>query len=433
MLLVINIFAKVAFTFDSKLNVAENRKALVLLIKTDIQETTMTKTIKWILPVIVIAQFFCTSLWFAGNAIVADLVKDLHLSGSAIGNITSAVQFGFITGTFSYAALMITDRFSSSSVFFFSAILAALSNVCLAFIDVNLTGLLIMRFLTGFFLAGIYPVGMKIASDHFEKGLGKALGFLVGALVVGTGFPHLLKSFTAALPWKVVLYVTSGLSIIGGACMLLLVPAGPYQKRIQSLDYKALFSIFKNRPLRSAAIGYFGHMWELYAFWAFIPFLLATYKNIQPAVVINISTLSFFIIATGGLACVASGYLSQIFGVKKTASISLFLSGCCCLFSPLAFFLPVIPFVVFLIFWGWVVIADSPMFSTLVAQYADVQIKGTIITIVTCIGFSITIASIELLNYLSASIDPRYMFMVLAVGPISGLLYMLRKNGKQEY
>jgi MFS family permease len=385
----------------------------------------MNKTNSRVLPVIVIAQFFCTSLWFAGNAVLPDLVSHFSISEKALGYITSAVQFGFISGTLCYAALLIADRFPPSRVFFSSAVLAAIANVSMVLIGSNMTSLLIMRFLTGFFLAGIYPVGMKIAADYYEKGLGKALGFLVGALVVGTALPHLLKSFTTSFPWMTVLYFTSGLSITGGILMLALVPSGPYQKRIQSLNYAAVFRIFKHKPFRSAAFGYFGHMWELYAFWAFVPFLLLTYENIHPDMPINISTLSFFTIAAGGLACVVSGYLSQIFGAKKTAFASLFLSGCCCLLSPLAFFLPVIPFVAFLIFWGLVVIADSPMFSTLVAQYAEIQIKGTAITIVTCIGFSITIASIELLNYLSGHVDPRYMFMVLAIGPVCGLLYML--------
>jgi MFS family permease len=392
----------------------------------------MNKINPRILPVIVIAQFFCTSLWFAGNAVLPDLVSSFNIPATALGHIISAVQFGFITGTLIYAVLLVADRFSPSHVFFWSAVLAAGSNMAIVFIDANITGLLAMRFLTGFFLAGIYPVGMKIAADHFEKGLGKALGFLVGALVVGTAFPHLLKSFTTALPWKTVLYFTSGLSIAGGTLMLLLVSPGPYQKRIQSLNYSALFSIFKHKAFRSAAFGYFGHMWELYAFWAFVPFLLMTYKNMHADDHINISTLSFYVIAAGGLACVVSGYLSQIFGAKKTAFAALFLSGCCCLFSPLAFYLPQIPFVVFLVFWGLVVIADSPLFSSLVAQYADVQVKGTALTMVTCIGFSITIASIELLNYLSGHIDPQYMFIALAPGPILGLLYMLIVNRKNS-
>jgi MFS family permease len=250
-------------------------------------------------------------------------------------------------------------------------------------------------------------------------------------LVVGTAFPHLLKSFAGSLPWENVLYFTSALACTGGLLMLLLVPAGPYQKRIQSLNYRAVFSVFKNRPFRSAALGYFGHMWELYAFWAFVPVLLMTYKNLNHAADLNIPALSFFIIGLGGLACIVSGYLSQQFGTKRTAFTALLLSGICCITSPLAFYLSPVLFIIFLIFWGLVVIADSPLFSTMVAQNAMAQIKGTAITLVTCIGFFITIISIELLNYLSRLYDPKYIFMTLTLGPISGLLFMLSGKTRQ--
>ena len=385
----------------------------------------MTRIRSHILPVIVIAQLFCTSLWFAGNAIIPDLAQHLQIPQQSLGSITSAVQFGFIAGTLLYATLLIADRFPHSKVFFFSALFAAISNVSIVFMGSGITNLLLMRFLTGFFLAGIYPVGMKIAADYYEKGLGKALGFLVGALVIGTAFPHLIKSLTAVLPWKTVLYLTSALSVTGGALMLLLIPPGPYQSKIQSLKYRDVFSSFKNKAFRSAAFGYFGHMWELYAFWTFVPFLLMAYKNIHPGLSLDISRTAFYIIAGGGLACVASGYISKRYGVKRTAFGALLLSGLCCLLSPLAFYLPFIPFMAFLIFWGLVVIADSPLFSTMVAQYAMVTVKGTVITFVTCIGFSITIASIELLNYLAGIFAPPYIFMILSIGPIAGLLFML--------
>ncbi|HMK03433.1 MAG TPA: MFS transporter [Ferruginibacter sp.] len=377
-----------------------------------------------VLPVIVIAQFLCTSLWFAGNAVLPDLVKNFELSEKALGHITSAVQFGFISGTLLYAALTIADRFSPSAVFFTSSILAAFSNLGITLMGPDLNSLLLLRFLTGFFLAGIYPVGMKIAADHFDTGLGKALGFLVGALVAGTAFPHLLKSFTAELPWKTVLFFTSASSVLGGLLMFLLVPNGPYRKKNQALNFNSSLNIFKNGPFRSAALGYFGHMWELYAFWAFVPVMLSTYKHMHPHENINVPLLTFFIIALGGIACVISGYLSQRYGAAKTASAALFLSGCCCVLSPLAFYLPFIFFVAFLIFWGLVVIADSPMFSTLVAQNAPVQVKGTALTLVTCIGFSITIISIELLNYLSGNMNTQFMYLILGAGPLFGLLYM---------
>jgi MFS family permease len=191
---------------------------------------------KRILPVIVISQFFCTSLWFAGNAIMPNIVEVFHLAPSFLAHITSMVQLGFITGTLIFALLTIADRFSPSKVFFAASIAAAICNLCISIEGIDTVILLSCRFLTGFFLAGIYPVGMKIASDHYQKGLGKSLGFLVGALVLGTAFPHLLKTLTVDLPWKYVVYATSALSVTGGFLMLLLVPDGPFRKPGQKIQ-----------------------------------------------------------------------------------------------------------------------------------------------------------------------------------------------------
>ena len=178
---------------------------------------------RFILPIIVVSQFFCTSLWFAGNSIISDIINDLHLEENFLANLTSAIQFGFIIGTLGFAILNISDRFSPSLVFFLSSIVAGLFNLGITIENIHSTEILLFRFLTGFFLAGIYPVGMKIASDHFQAGLGKSLGFLVGALVLGTAFPHLLKNFTMGFPWKYVLYATTTLSpraaTVGKTCL----------------------------------------------------------------------------------------------------------------------------------------------------------------------------------------------------------------------
>ncbi len=388
----------------------------------------MPKMASRVLPVIVLAQFLCTSLWFAGNAVIPDLANEFGLGNTALGHILSAVQFGFIVGTLSYALLSLADRFSPSKVFFFSAVAAACSNFAMSFNEQNISSLLALRFVTGFFLAGIYPVGMKIAADYYDKGLGKALGFLVGALVLGTAFPHLLKSFTTALPWKTVLYFTSGLSITGGLLILLFVPNGPYRKMGQRLNINAVFGIFRDRQFRSAAAGYFGHMWELYTFWAFVPVILSTYQQLHPQQSIKVPMLSFLVIALGGLACVAGGYIAQKTGTKRTAFLALLMSGSCCLLSVFAFNWPLEIFIPFLVFWGLVVITDSPLFSTLVAQNAPAATKGTALTIVTCIGFSITIISIELINTLAAHINDRYLYLFLAAGPALGLFYMLKTN-----
>ena len=385
-------------------------------------------TKKWILPVIVLSQFSCTSLWFAGNGVMNDLVRSFQLDSSSLGHLTSAVQFGFIIGTLLFALLTIADRFSPSVVFFVCAIAGALVNLGSILDGNTLTTLLASRFATGFFLAGIYPVGMKIAADYFQKGLGKSLGFLVGALVVGTSFPHLLKGFTGELPWRLVLILTSSLATVGGLLILLFVPNGPYRKPNQQPDFSAWISVFRNRNFRSAAFGYFGHMWELYAFWAFVPIMLSSYLSLHPQTSFNIPILSFLIIGLGGMACVLGGYLSEKWGTKKIASIALSLSGICCLLSPLAFYTnSEFVFIGFLIFWGLVVIADSPLFSTLVAQNAPVETKGTALTIVNCIGFSISIVSIQLLTIFQDTLNSGNIYMVLALGPILGLLALYGK------
>lgn len=387
---------------------------------------------KRVLPVIVIAQFFCTSLWFAGNAIMPDIVRVFHIAPSFLAHITSMVQLGFISGTFIFALLSIADRFSPTKVFFTTSILAAICNLGISIEGIDTGILLFCRFLTGFFLAGIYPVGMKIASDHYQKGLGKSLGFLVGALVLGTSFPHLLKTFTVNLPWKYVVYGTSILCIIGGLLMVWLVADGPYRKPGQKIQFNAFLSGFKNDSFRAAAFGYFGHMWELYAFWAFVPVMLSTYQRYHPYVDLNISFVSFLIIGSGSIACVMSGLISQVFGAKKIAAISLSISGICCLLSPLLLSGNSIYLLLgFLFVWGLAVIADSPLFSTLVAQNAPEETRGTSLTIVNCIGFAITIISIQLLNKISTEHNDRFIYMLLAIGPALGLIALyggLAKN-----
>jgi MFS family permease len=384
---------------------------------------------KRILPTIVLAQFFCTSLWFASNAVLADLTLTHHLDPDFLAHLTSAVQFGFISGTFVFALLTISDRYSPSKVFFISAIIAALFNLLVSLDGISIIGLLGFRFLTGFFLAGIYPVGMKIASDHFDNGLGKSLGFLVGALVLGTAFPHLLKSITTAFLWKYVIYSTSVLSVLGGLAMVLFVPDGPYRKSGQQLKFNAFLSGFRNSKFNAAAMGYFGHMWELYAFWAFVPVMLTVHNEMYPNSSIHVSVYSFFIIASGGLACVISGLLSQKYKTKNLAALALSLSGLCCLLSPLILFSSSSWVLLsFLFFWGLVVIADSPLFSTLVAHHAPDESRGTSLTIVNCIGFAITIVSIQIVSLFSTQLGGQYTYMLLAIGPIVGLIALLKKE-----
>lgn len=383
---------------------------------------------KHILPIIVLAQFCCTSLWFASNAIMEDLVLAFGFGNDVVGGLTSAVQFGFISGTLLFAVLTITDRFSPSRVFLVCALLGALSNMALLWLDHSLFTLLGFRFLTGFFLAGIYPVGMKIAADYFDKGLGTSLGFLVGALVLGTAFPHLLKTFGKAQSWKDVILITSALATMGGFLLWALVPNGPFRRQSQQLQLNAFFKVFKNRNFKTAAFGYFGHMWELYTFWTFVPLLLIAF-SLTHSLAINIPLWSFVIIGIGSIACVIGGYISQRFGTQRTARTALLLSGSCCLLLPFVFLVGHTSlFLAFMVFWGMVVIADSPLFSTLVAQNTIPEFKGTALTIVNCIGFAITIVSIQVLSTFIQHSDSIWGYPLLFIGPAFGLYHLFSKK-----
>lgn len=383
------------------------------------------------LAVIVVSQFFCTSLWFASNGVMDELIASFNLSSTMLGNLTSSVQFGFIVGTLLIAIFRIADRFHPSYVFAVSALLGALANLGLVWEVNSALTLLLGRFLTGVFLAGIYPIGMKIAADHFGKGLGKSLGFLVGALVLGTALPHLLKEITQWISWESVLYLTSALALLGGILMWAFVPEGELRTVGKNMEWSAFLSVFKDKSFRTAAFGYFGHMWELYAFWAFVPILLQQYGLQHQMEIPNLSFLSFTVIGVGMLSCVLGGYISTIKGPEWVARNALTLSLFSGLMVPfMLLWAPFITFYFFLLFWGMVVIADSPMFSTLVAQTAPTEKKGTALTIVNCLGFAISIISIQALSILNDTFYTLFLYWVLLLGPIIGvtLLYINKRK-----
>jgi MFS family permease len=381
---------------------------------------------KRVLPVIVIAQFAGTSLWFAGNAILPELKAAFQLSEYAVSLVTSAVMLGFITGTLVFAIFALADRFSASRLFLFSSILGALTNSAVVWFVNDANSLFIARFLTGVFIAGIYPVGMKLASDWYDKGLGRAMGWLLGALVLGTAFPHLLKNRNFDFPWKIVLYATSLFAIAGGLLIYFFVGDGPHRRKVGSFKWNSIGLIFGSRNWRKAAFGYFGHMWELYAFWGFVPILLQLYVN-KNGTPFDIPFWSFTTIGIGALGCIAGGYLSQKHGSAKVASLALFVSGCCCLLSPFSISFPPPIFLFFLMVWGFTVSPDSPQFSTLVAQYAPPHLRGTALTIYNSIGFTITIISMIIFDRLLHSatlLSGSNTFVVLALGALTGLPFI---------
>jgi MFS family permease len=379
----------------------------------------------WILPIIIFAQFAGTSLWFAGNAVLSDLQHQWPMSSHFLGYMISTVQLGFILGTLCFSFFTISDRFSPRIMFFVCSLLGAISNLLICLVSERLDLVLTFRFLTGFFTAGVYPVGMKIASGWYQKGLGRALGFLVGALALGTGLPYLLKGANQSIPWETVLLSVSGIAALGGILMLLLVPDGPFLIKGTKFNSRALILIFQSKGVRSASLGYFGHMWELYGLLAFIPVLLADYVATNPGISLNIPFWSFCIMASGCIGCAGGGMISSKIGSATVAFIQLAASGICCLFSPLFAYASAPLFLGIVIFWGCTAAGDSPQFSALVAKTAPPALVGSALTIVNCIGFSLTIVSIQLLSSISAFINHNYMFLFLSVGPILGLASLL--------
>jgi predicted MFS family arabinose efflux permease len=383
-----------------------------------------------ILPVIVFSQFAATSLWFAGNAVINDLRSTIGVSIDDIGIVTSSIQLGFIAGTIIFAFFSIADRYSPRKLFLASSLLGSLSNLLIYLIAYDLFSLLVFRFLTGFFLAGIYPVGMKIAAGWYKEKLGNAIGLLVGSLVLGTAFPHLLKSLGETLQWEHVIFIISGFTVAGGISMYVFVDDGPFIHSGTKFNPKAIAAIFKEKRLRSSAFGYFGHMWELYTFWALIPVILQHYIN-SSSTEINISFWAFFIIASGSFGCIVGGIISHTAGSEKVAYFQLTISSICCLISPLMFYTPVIVFITYLVIWGIAVAGDSPQYSTIIAKSAPKELVGSALAITTSIGFSITILSLWLIYQLFKLVEINYALAILALGPILGLLSMRKLIGKK--
>jgi MFS family permease len=386
----------------------------------------MTFVPRRILPVIVLSQFAGTSLWFAGNAVIPDLQHRYGLPSDALGSITSAVQLGFIVGTLAFAILAIADRYSPRRIFLLCALVGGGLNAVTCLFGAHLWTLLALRFATGICLAGIYPIGMKIASGWFDRDLGRALGFLVGSLVLGTALPHLIRALGHDLPWEGVMLSVSIIAALGGALMYALVPDGPHLKVGARFNPAAFAAIFRSPEFRASSFGYFGHMWELYAFWAFVPAFLAISAGGLAAAPRSISFWAFAIIGAGTLGCIAGGLLSLRFGSARVAFLQLATSGVCCLLSPLAVGLPYPLLLAFLLIWGVVVVGDSPQFSALNARYAPPELVGSALTIVNSIGFAITILPIQLLGNAIGTNWAQYMFLLLLPGPVLGLMALIR-------
>ncbi|MGY5353029.1 MFS transporter [Wenyingzhuangia sp. IMCC45533] len=383
----------------------------------------MNKTL--ILTLIVLSQFFGTSLWFSSNAVLSDIAIAHHLeNNNLLTSLTIATQLGFILGSLCYALLNLADRYRANIVFSISILLGALLNAMILIPELSFTQIFAIRLFTGIFLAGVYPVGMKIAAYYFPKTLNKALGVLVGALVLGTAFPHFIASFKFNFNWSLVILISSFLAVLGALMMFFLNT--PSKKEIQKIDFTIIPNLFKKQDFKRAAIGYFGHMWELYTFWAFTPIIINYYNSVQNTNY-SVALWSFIIISVGSIGCVIAGKLAESKGSLKVAKWALLISGLCCLLSPILSYLPAPILFAYLILWGLTVVADSPLLSTLISRASIANYNGTALTISTSIGFTVTIISIYALKILLNYTDINIALLVLAIGPITALYNLKNK------
>jgi MFS family permease len=370
--------------------------------------------------------FLASATWFTGTAAVPALRRAWALGEAQSAWLTIAVQAGFITGTFLYAVLNLSDIFNARRVFFVSAAAGALCNAAFAALSDGLPSAVVLRFLTGLTLAGVYPVAMKIVASWFSAGLGWRLGIMVGALALGTSTPYLVRALGAGVDWRLLTGSASLAALLGGALVLVAVGDGPRLPARAPFDPRALVRVFGPADFRLNAFGYFGHMWELYAFWSLLPFFLAGRLQPSPGGIDQVALVAFLTVGLGGLGCAAGGWISRRAGERRVALACLMASAGCCLLSALAFAWPAPALTAFILFWGVVVVADSPQFSALAARYCPPEYTGTAFTVQNGVGFAVTLFSIQLLPLLAARVGWRFTFLALAPGPILGAWAMAR-------
>ncbi|MFY7857104.1 MAG: MFS transporter [Rubrivivax sp.] len=373
-----------------------------------------------VLPALVAAQFLGVSPWFAVNAVMPELQRANGWAAEAVGPLTAAVQLGFIAGTLLFALLAVADRFAARRVFLACALASALCTLGALASARHFEALWAWRALTGFFLAGIYPVGMKLAAQWFPRGLGAALGWLVGALVLGSALPHALRALTAGAggwPWQAVFGAIALASVAAGLLVMVAVPEPRHAPaRVSTLQWRALGAVWTDRKVRASVLGYFGHMWELYTLWVLLPFIIAT--RLQGAA---LSWAAFAALGAGALGCAVGGRLAQRVGSARVAAVQLAISGLCCLAAPFMLGAPDLLFAAWLFVWGVTVAGDSPQFSALTAANAPPQAVGSVLTLTNSLGFALSIVSIQLFVSLLPTVPLAALLPWLAVGPLLGL------------
>ena len=387
---------------------------------------------RWrILALLATAELLGMSLWFAASAVATQLADRWSLGPSQTAWLTTIVQLGFVCGTAIAALLNLADLFPSKWFFAVAALAGASANAALVVTD-RFAMALVLRFATGFMLAGVYPPAMKMASTWFRARRGLAIGTVVGALTVGKATPYLVHAFPAAGPRAVIL-VASICAVLASLLIAAFYIDGPYPFPPRPFAWSLVHTVVERREWRLATSGYLGHMFELYSFWTWIPLFLAASVAAQHGSTANsagaaglVSAVAFGTIAVGGLGCVWGGLSADARGRERLVMLAMALSGACSLVIPLAFGRSLWMVGSLAWAWGFFVIADSAQFSALVTEAVPPHAVGTALTVQTSLGFLLTMVSIQLVPPLVAIIGWRWVFPVLALGPVFGIASIRR-------
>jgi MFS family permease len=377
-----------------------------------------------------LAELGALSLWFSASAVLPALTREWALGDGGRAGLTLAVQLGFIVGTLVSAIGNLSDIWSPRRLMAASVVAGAIANAALALWVDTLAPALVLRFITGAAMAGAYPPAMKIMATWFREGRGLAIGILVGALTVGSAAPHLIRGATA-VHWRVTLLVASGLALLAAVLVVTAVREGPHRFPSARFDARMALAIFRERGARLACFGYFGHMWELYAMWAWIGVFLAE-SFAQAGATLNPATATFVVIAIGALGCYAAGAGADRWGRTTLTMAAMAVSGACAALIGLTFAAAPALTMAIAIVWGISVIADSAQFSTAVTELSPPAYVGTALTTQTCVGFSITLISIWLIPLAVRAVGWRWAFALLAIGPVLGVIAMGRLRALPE-
>jgi MFS family permease len=379
------------------------------------------------LAALAVALVLSMSTWFSATAVVPQLREQWALSSGTAAWLTIAVQLGFVVGALLASVGNVADVLPPRAVILAGSAGAAGANALLVLAQGPELAIP-LRGLTGFFLAGVYPPAFKLMATWFRRGRAPALGTLAGAIAVGSAAPHFING-AGGLDWHVVVWGTSALTLAGGLVAWLLVPEGPFPFPRAPFDPRQVRLVLRNRGVRLASLGYFGHMWELFAMWAWI---LVFLRDGHGAGGTTAAYATFAVIATGAVSCVGAGFLADRVGRAETAAGAMVVSGACAVAIGFTVDAPTWLVLGLALLWGMAVIADSALFSTLVTEHADQAYVGTALALQLAIGFALTMATIWLVPLLAESVGWRWAFAFLAPGPALGVVAMLRLRALPE-